>query len=103
MISIYLVKEKDRFAKLVEVGRKRKHWEIESDATGLNFQKMKEEVKEKDKVIDDLEDKIKQFEMMKLDYIESEENLAKLYTLVIIDSLWDPIDPQHEGYTDMQV
>ena len=101
MISIYLVEEKGRFAKLVGVGRKRKHWEIESDATEINFQKMKEKVKEKDKVIDELKDKIKQFEMMKLDYIESEEKLAKLYTHGIIDSLGDPIDPQNEGYADM--
>ena len=71
MISIYLVEEKGRFAKLVGFGRKRKHWEIESDATEINFQKMKEEAEEKYKAIGELEDKIKQFKMMKLDYIES--------------------------------
>ena len=84
------------------MGKKTKHSEIESDANEKNFENSKEEAKKREQIIIELEEKIQQFEEMKLNYIESEEKLAKLYALGVIDNFGEPISFLPDAPTDMK-
>ena len=47
--------------------------------------------KEKEKLIDDLKEKIVNFEYERLEYLNDRSKLAKLYDLGLIDSVGDPL------------
>ena len=102
MIIYIKIGEKGRFAKLIAPGRKRKYWEMERDAQEKNLLAVEKEAKEKDKIIDDLSKQIRKFEEEKLDYHESQDKLAKLYTLGRIDSNGDPLEFNPEDFANMK-
>ena len=91
-----------QICKVNRIGKEEKHWKIESDVNEKNFENLKEEAKKREQIIIELEEKIQKFEEMKLDYIESEEKLAKLYAFDVIDSLGEPISLLPDAPTDMK-
>ena len=67
-------------------GRKRKYWEMERDEKEKALTDLEKQNLQKDKIIDEMKQQLKDFEEQKLDYIDSTEKLSKLYHQGIIDS-----------------
>ena len=73
---------------------------MERDAQKNNLLAIKKA--KKNKIIDDLSKQIRKFEEEKLDYHESQDKLAKFYTLGIIDSNGDPLEFNPEDFANMK-
>ena len=94
--------EKGRFGKLLAPGRKRKIWEMERDDKCNLVHSLENQLDRKDKVIQKMEDQIKEFEAEKILYFETQEKFDKLYHLGVIESAGDFISyHQDEEEKDM--
>ena len=82
----YAIEEKGKFGRLLAPGRKIKYWEMERDDKEKSLVTLQKLNEQKDKAISKMEQQLKDYELQKLDLIDSEEKLAKLYHMGIIDS-----------------
>ena len=78
-------------------GRKRKVWEVKRVQTQIANMVLEKQIKSKDKVIGKLREEVKYFNEQKEQLIKTEEKLAKLYTLGLIDSAGEVIQVTPPG------
>ena len=80
------LEESGRFGKLLRNPRKRKYQEIEEDKVDENIISLKKMNIQKDQTIEELKGMISKFEHERLELMEDQDKLAKLYQMGVIDS-----------------
>ena len=98
VLSIDIIKyvgDKGKFGKLLAPGQIRKAWEISRDHDMQTRNRLEKDNKLKERIIEELKEEVKEFEQQKFQFLKSEEKLAKLYTVGLIDSNGDviPVTP----------
>ena len=87
---------------MIKTGRKRKWHEIEEDKDDGRITRLRKENEAKDEAVHNLKIKLQEFEQQRVELLENQDKLARLYEMGIIDSKGDyiPYKPEDNGKMD---
>ena len=96
------IEQSGRFSQLLRSGRKRTFEDIEKDKEEYFSDEIKRAKKEKEEASEELKLQVEKFEKLKMDYLEDESRLAKLYEMGVIDSKGDYMPNSPDDHDDMK-
>ena len=87
---------------MIKTGRKRKWHEIEEDKDDGRIARLREENEAKDEAVHNLKMKLQEFEQQRVELLENQDKLTRLYKMGIIVSKGDyiPYKPEDNDKTD---
>ena len=93
-----MVGQAGSFSKLLRTGRKRTFEEVEEEKAEHVAEILKRAEKDKLKAIEDLKIQLEEYEKLKMEYLEDESKLAKLFEIGIIDTKGEyvPFNPDDQ-------